>query len=291
LKKLGLRDRLSAATPRSFKLAGLTLLSAAGLTFLLGLLNAYFSLLQLPLPLALALPFILMGLAASGMWLLLLASARTSLERGVARYVSAEERARVEEEVEEELKELREEDRAAARRLLVRRRLEELYRRRAEEEFLEGLRRRLRFRGWESVLAMASRQWSGSTLFLFSLPILLLAAMLLSGPMGWGLMALLLLMALYFSSSTSTVLYVATNRRLIKRVQSSTLLSRSERAEEIRWSAVRQVKVSRGRRGLKIQLKGEEEIVSIEGLKAGEAERLLKVVEEQVSAAKAERGG
>jgi membrane protein implicated in regulation of membrane protease activity len=138
---------------------------------------------------------------------------------------------------------------------------------------------------------MASRQWSGSTLFLFSLPILLLAAMLLSGPMGWGLMALLLLMALYFSSSTSTVLYVATNRRLIKRVQSSTLLSRSERAEEIRWSAVRQVKVSRGRRGLKIQLKGEEEIVSIEGLKAGEAERLLKVVEEQVSAAKAERGG
>jgi len=291
LKKLSLRDRLSAATPRSFKLAGLTLLSAAGLTFLLGLLNAYFSLLQLPLPLALALPFILMGLAASGMWLLLLASARASLERGVARYVSAEERARVEEEVEEELKELREEDRAAARRLLVRRRLEELYRRRAEEEFLEGLRRRLRFRGWESVLAMASRQWSGSTLFLFILPILLLAAMLLSGPMSWGLVALLLLMALYFSSSTSTVLYVATNRRLIKRVQSSTLLSRSERAEEIRWSAVRQVKVSRGRRGLKIQLKGEDEIVSIEGLKAGEAERLLKVVEEQVSAAKAERGG
>ena len=286
--KVGCRDRLSIVSPRDLKLAGGLFLLAAGLLFLVGLLAVHLGLAQIPLALALALPFLLMGLVAVGMWLFILASARSTLERRIAKYVSTEERARIEREVEGELQGLSGKELEVAKKVLVKRRVEELYQRRAEAEFMEALKKRLRFKAGESVLAMASRQWSGSTLFLFSLPLLLIAMVVLSGFLGWALLAVLLLMALYFSSQTQSVLYIATNRRLIKRTQSSSLFRRSEGGEELRWSAVKQLKVSRGRRGLKVQLKGEDEIINVEGLKQEDAERLLKVIEEQV-AARAER--
>lgn len=287
LVKVGLKDRLSVVAPRSLRIIGLAFLSIAGFVLLLGLLAVHLSLVEIPASLALFLPFILIGLVAVGMWLIMLASAKSSLERRIARYVSRDELAKIEAEVESSLGDLAGRDREVARKVLVRRRVEELYHQRTEQEFLEALKRRLRFKAGESVLAMASRQWSGSTLFLFSLPLLFIAMIFLSGSLSWLLLAVLLLMALYFSSSVQTVLYVATNRRLIKRVHSSSLLRRSEHGEELRWRSIKHVKVDRKRKGLRIQLKGEDDIINIEGLKLSDAERLLKVIQEQVAVARA----
>lgn len=283
-----LRDRLYVASPRSLRLAGALCLLAAGLALLAGLLCAHFGV-EVPPLAALSLPFVLMALAATGMWFFAAAWARSSLERRVAKYVSKEEVARIEKEVEEELSSAGRIG-EVAKRAEVRRRVEELYRRRAEEEFLEALKRRLRFKAGESILSMASGQWSGSTLFLATLPLILIASIILGSWLGWLLIAMLMLMAIYFSSLSQSVLYVATNRRLIKRTLASSLLRRSERGEELRWSAVKQVKVSRGRRSLKIRLVGEGEILDVEGLRPSSAESLLKVIEAQVAAARAERG-
>ena len=284
-RRPGLRDRLSLLTPRKLRLMGLAFLAAAGALLGVGALAAHLEApLEAPL-IALTAPFAVMGLAAIGLWLLLLASARASYERRVMEYVSREEAERIEREVDSALPQDLE-GREVVRRLEVRRRLEELYRARAEAEFLERLRRRLRFKAGEEVLSMVSRQWSGSATFLLMLPLVILGAMLLSGLMGWLILAALLLMAIYFSSSNYSVLYIATNRRLIKRVYSSSLFRRSESGEEIRWSAVKDMKVSRGRRGVKVRLKGEGEVVDVDRLKGEDVERLLKVIEEQVKAAR-----
>ncbi|MEM4699557.1 MAG: hypothetical protein QXT74_01240 [Candidatus Nezhaarchaeales archaeon] len=283
-----LRDRLYVASPRGLRLAGALCLLAAGLTLLVGTLHAYWGV-EVPPPVALSLPFILMALVTAGMWLFATAWARSSLERRVAKYVSKEEVARVEREVEEELSSMGRVG-ELAKRAEVKRRVEELYRKRAEEEFLEALKRRLKFKAGESILSMASGHWSGSTAFLATLPLILIASVILGSWLGWLLIAMVMLMAIYFSSLSQSVLYVATNRRIIKRTLASSLLRRSERGEELRWSAVRQVKVSRGRRSLRIRLVGEGEILDVDGLRPSSAEALLKVIEAQVAAARAERG-
>lgn len=287
--KVGLRERLYVAPPRRLRAAGALCLAAAASSLLFAIALPYLGY-EIPPLASLATPFAFMALALAGMWLFMLASASSSFERRVSKYVSKEEVARIEEEVERELSSVEAKARELAKRVMVKRRVEELYRKRAEEEFLEALKRRLRFKAGESILSMASGQWSGSAVFLAILPMVLIASLVLATWLGWLLMAVLLLMAFYFSSLTQSVLYVATNRRLIKRTVASSLFRRSERSEELRWSAVKQVKVSRGRRGLKIRLRGEGEIIDVEGLGRDRAEQLLKVIEAQVSAARAGRG-
>ncbi|MCX8205456.1 MAG: PH domain-containing protein [Candidatus Nezhaarchaeota archaeon] len=287
--RVTLKDRLYAASPRGLKLLGALCFSSAGFLFLLNVLLAHYGYMEALPPLALISPFALMGLMFAGMWLFMAAWASSSFERKVARYVSKEELARIESEVEAELHSLKGKGAEVARRVMVKRRVEELYRKRVEEEFLEALKRRFKFKAGESILSVASGQWSGSTIFLLTLPLIIIASVVLGGWLSWLFIAVLMLMAIYFSSLTQSVLYVATNRRLIKRTLSSSLLRRSERGEELRWSAIKQVSVSRGRRSLKIRLKGEGEILDVDGLRPSSAEQLLKIVEAQVAAAKSER--
>jgi len=291
LRRVGLKDRLSLMPPKKLKLLGILFFVIAALMFLIGLAGFWFGLPSPPLMLALALPFILMGFVAAGMWLILFASARSSFEKRISKYVTSEELAKIEEEVEKELSpDLKEEEKKLLKQLGVKRRVEALYNAKVEAEFLEALKKRLRFKAGEEILSMVSKQWSGSTLFLFSLPLLLIAVIVLSGYFGWILLLVLLFMALYFSSSNYSVLYIATNRRLIKRVYSSSLFKRSETGEELRWSAVKQFKVSKGRRGFKAQVKGEDEIITLDRLKGEDAEKLIKVIEEQISLAKGSSG-
>ena len=283
--RVGLRDKLSLMPPRKLKLLGVAFFAAAGAMLAFGAALTWLGLKPPHPALAISAPFLIMGLAAVGLWLVLLSSARSSYERRMLRYISREELEKVEREVEAELpSDL--EDRELVRRVEVKRRIEALYNAKVEAEFLEKLKRRLRFKAGEVVLSMASRQWSGSTFFLFLLPLILLGTIILSGAMGWMVLILLFLAAIYFSSSNYSVLYVATNRRLIKRVYSSSLFRRSESGEEIRWSAVKDLKVTRGRRGVKVRLKGEDEVVDVDRLKGEDAEKLIKVIEEQVALAK-----
>lgn len=282
LRRVGLKDRLSVASPKKLKVSGIFLMGTSAFVLIVSFIPW-----PTPLPtlLAAALPIIMASLFLAGLWLLFLASLSSSFEKGLSKYVSSAEVSKIEEDVESELP-LDLKNRELVRKVEVRRRVERLYRMRLDQGFLESLKKRFKFKSGEEVLTSASMSTSGSASIMFLLPFLILSSIILMPYTGWSIIILMLLMILFFSSSSYAELYLVTNRRLIKRTRSSTFLRRVDRSEELKWSTVREVKVKRGRRKLKVKVVGEGETVNIEKLKPSDTERLLKFIEEQVALAR-----